>query len=210
MTRFIRIHPLGERMLLGDGLVYPSFSDGYSPEPTATVVIRKKKEKEERALLSFRPAKALWRELAAVITKRKSEELGGPLSLRAIQDGDDCDLIVAALARDNKATIVDTIESVFHIPSQLHRTRWAEAYETEVKKADALASRLGWAVETYRGEVDHGWEGKLKAAGPAKGELKAKLHALATNHYWTNVEKNLPLLMDAHCGHWQRCCSSHA
>lgn len=194
MTRFIRIHPLGERMLFGDGLVYPSFSEGFSPEPTATVVIRKKKEKEERALLSFRPAKALWRELAAVITKRKSEELGGPLSLRAIQDGDDCDLIVAALAH-NKATIVDTIESVFHIPAQLHSPDGTVTYETEVKKADALASRLGWAVETYRGEVDHGWEGKLKSAGPAKGELKARLHALATSHYWTTVEKNLQLLM---------------
>jgi CRISPR system Cascade subunit CasA len=198
MTRFIRIHPLGERMLLGDGLVYPSFSDGYYPEPTATVVISKKKDKEERALLSFRPAKALWRELAAVIAKRKSEGLGGPLSLRAIQDGDDCDLIVAALAH-NKATIVDTIESVFHVPSKLRSPDGTVTYEIEVKKADALASRLGWAVETYRGEVDHGWEGKLKSAGPAKGELKAKLHALATNHYWTTVEKNLPLLM-AHIG----------
>lgn len=196
MTRFIRIHPLGERMLLGDGLVYPSFSDGYTPEPTATVVIIKKKDKEERALLSFRPAKALWRELAAVIAKRKSEGLGGPLSLRAIQDGDDCDLIVAALARvPGQATIVDTIEAVFHIPSQLRSPDGTVTYETEVKKADALASRLGWAVETYRGEVDHGWEGKLKSAGPAKGELKAKLQALATNHYWTAVENKLPLLM---------------
>jgi CRISPR system Cascade subunit CasA len=194
MTRLIRIHPFGERMLLGDGLAYPSFSEGFSPEPTATVVVRKKKEKEERALLSFRPAKALWRELAAVIAKRKSEGLGGPLSLRAIQDGDDCDLIVTALARD-KATIVDTIESVFHIPSKLRSPDGTLTYETEVKKADALSSRLGWAVETYRGEVDHGWEGKLKSAGPAKVELKAKLNALATNHYWTTIEKNLPFLM---------------
>ena len=31
--------------------------------------------------------------------------------------------------------------------------------------------------------------------GPSKGELKAKLHGIATTHYWTTVENNLPLLM---------------
>lgn len=194
MTRLILIHPSGERMLLGDGLVYPPYTDGFPPEPSTTVVIRKKGEKEERALLSYRPAKALWRELAAVVVKRTSEGLGGPLSLRAIQDSEECDLIVAALAR-NQATIVDTIESAFHIPSRLRSSGGATTYEAEVKYAEAVANRLGWAVETYRGEIDHGWDGKLKSAGPAKGQLKAKLHALATTHYWTTVEKNLPLLM---------------
>ena len=195
MTRIIRLHPSGKRMLLGDGLRYLPFTDGFPQEPTATVVIRQKGKKEVRALLSYRPAKALWRELAAVVVKRTSEGLGGPLSLRAIQDGEECDLIVAALARD-KATIVDTIESVFHIPSRFRSSGGTATYEAEVKYAEAMASRLGWAVETYRGEIDHGWEGKLKSAGPAKGELKAKLHALATTHYWTTVEKNLSLLMN--------------
>ena len=194
ITRFIRLHSAGERMLLGDGLVYPSFTGGFPQEPTATVVIRKKGEKEERALLSYRPAKALWRELAAVVVKRKAEGVGGPLSLRAIQDGKGCDLLVAAMARD-KATIVDTAESVFHISPRLNTDEGTATYEAEVKTAESMSSRLGWAVETYRGEVDHGWEGRLKSAGVSKGALKAKLHALATTHYWTTVEKNLPLLM---------------
>jgi CRISPR system Cascade subunit CasA len=33
-------------------------------------------------------------------------------------------------------------------------------------------------------------------AGPSKGQLKARLHSIATNHYWTTVERNLGLLMD--------------
>jgi CRISPR system Cascade subunit CasA len=117
------------------------------------------------------------------------------LSLNAIQEGEECDLIVAALAR-NKATIVDTIESVFHIPASLRTSNGTATYEGEVKIAEAMANRVGWAVETYRGEIDGGWKGRLKGAGPGKGELKAKLHSVATIHYWTTVEKNLPLLMN--------------
>jgi len=194
MTRAVRLHPAGERMLLGDGLTYPSFANGFPQEPTATVIIRKKAQTEERGLLSFRPSKSLWRELASLVVKRNAEGTGGPLSLRAIQDGEGCDLQVAALARD-KATIVDAAESVFHIPSKLFTPEGTEVYETEAKSAESIASRLGWAVEGYRSEIDGGWEGRLKSAGPAKGKLKAKLHSTATTHYWTTVEKNLPLLM---------------
>jgi CRISPR system Cascade subunit CasA len=93
------------------------------------------------------------------------------------------------------AEIVDFVESIFHIPSRLQSPEGTAAYEAEIKTAEAIASRLGWATETYRGEIDKGWEGKLKSAGPAKGELKAKLHSLTTIHYWTTVEKHLPLLM---------------
>lgn len=195
MTRVIRLHPAGERMLLGDGLAYPSFAGGFPQEPTATVVIRKNEKKEERALLSYKPTKALWRELSAVVVKRKAEGTGGPLSLRAIQDGEGCDLHVAALARD-KATIVDTTESVFFIPIRLCTDEGAATYESEVKIAETLASRLGWAVEDYRSEIDGGWEGRLKRAGLSKGKLKVRLHLIATTYYWTTVEKNLLLLMN--------------
>jgi len=194
MSRFIRLHPDGKWMLLGDGLVYPTFADGFPQEPTATVVLRRSAKKEERALLSYRPSKALWRELGAIIVKRKAEGTGGPLSLRAIQDGHGCDLIVGALARD-QANIVDTTQSVFRIPARLSSPEGASAYESEVKIADETASRLGWAVEGYRSAIDGGWEGRLKGAGPSKGELKAKLHGIATTHYWTTVEKGLALLM---------------
>jgi CRISPR system Cascade subunit CasA len=193
MTRLIRLHPSGARMLLGDGLVYPTHSDGFPPEPTATVIIRKNGEREERAVLSFRPSKALWRELHAIIVRRRSDGLGGPLALRAIQDDRDCDLVVAALARD-QATILDTIESVFHIPSKLRSPQGTVAYEEEVKTAEVVASRLGWAVGEYRKTLDGGWEGRLKSAGPSKGELLSKLYSIATSHYWTVVERNLSLL----------------
>ena len=138
--------------------------------------------------------KGALRELGAVIVKRKSEGSGGPLCLRSIQDGHGCDLIVGALARD-QANIVDVAESVFRIPARLSSPEGVSAYEAEVRIADEVASRLGWAVEGYRSTTDGGWEGRLKSAGPSKGELKAKLHSIATTYYWTTVEENLPLLM---------------
>ena len=190
LTRITKLSPGGQRMLLGDGLVYPTFADGFAPEPTATVAVRR----EKRTLVSYHPGKAIWRELAAITAKRAATGTGGPLALDALQEGTACDLIVGALAR-NQASIVNSFESVFHVPPRFRTQEGTSAYEGEVKAAEALASRLGWAVETYRLDLDAGWPGRLKAAGPKKGVLKARLHALATTHYWTSIENHLPLLM---------------
>lgn len=193
MTRVIKLNRDGRRMLLGDGLVYPTFVDGFPQEPSATVVIRMKDKKEERALLSYRPDKALWRELGAMVVKRNTGGNGGSLYLQTIQDSAEIDLLIAALGR-NQATIVDVAESVFHISSKLRSPEGTSIYEAEVKHAEVLANRLGWAVEEYRKAMDGGWEGRLKGAGPSKGALKARLFSIATIHYWTAVEKNLSYL----------------
>ena len=195
MCRLIRLHETGQCMLLGDGLVYRPFADGFPPEPTATVVIKTKDKKQERALLSFRPAKAMWRELGSVLAKRGAEQIGGPLSLAAIQDGQGCDLVTCALARD-QATIVDTAESVYHIPPQLRSDDGTAVYEREVQVAENMARQLGWAIDEYRRAVDGGWEGRLKSAGPSKVELTMKLHSCASTNYWTSIEKQLGLLID--------------
>ena len=178
-------------MLFGDGLSYPSFADGFPPEATATVVV---KNDETHTLLSYRPAKAFWRELGALVVKRRAGQPGGPIILNALHDAEACDLVVSALAR-NKASILDTAESVFHVPVQLRKAVGVEVYESEVRNAESTARRLGWAIEDYRMGIDGGWEGRLKGAGPKSGELKAKLHSIATTHYWTTIEKNLSLLM---------------
>lgn len=190
MTRLVKLHLSGNKMLIGNGFSYDSFVSGFPQEPTATVVVKD----NVRVLLSYRPSRALWRELSSITVKRRAGQPGGPMSLNAIQEGNECDLVVAALARD-KATIVDTAESIFHIPANLTTSAGTAAYEDEVKNAEYLARRLGWAVEAYRTEIDGGWEGRLKGAGPGKPKLKAKLHSTATTHYWTNVEKKLELLM---------------
>jgi CRISPR system Cascade subunit CasA len=94
------------------------------------------------------------------------------------------------------AEIVDLVESVFHIPVSLRTTEGSATYESEVKKSESGASRLGGAVEEYRKEIDDHWEKRLDRAKQGKWALKARLHFIATTHYWTTVEKNLPLLMN--------------
>lgn len=194
LTRLVRLNQQGTHMLIGDGFQYASFISGFPQEPSATVI----RKDEDRVLLSYRPSKALWRQLSSITVKRKAGEPGGPMSLNALQEGKDMDIVVGALARD-KATILDTVESIFHLPANMTTAIGAATYECEVKVTESLASRVGWALETYRLEIDGGWEGRLKSAGSKKGELKAKLHAIATGHYWTQVEKNLSLLM-SHIG----------
>lgn len=194
LARVIRLDCGGASMLLGAGLAYPTFSDGFPQEPTATVVVRTAAKKEDRTILAYRPSRALWRELSAIMVKRTANGSGGPLSLRAVQDERVCDVIVGALARD-QANIVDTAESVFKVPPKLVTPEGVSAYEAEVKTAEEIAVRLARAVERYRATKDGGWEGRLKGAGPAKIELRAKLNGIASTHYWTAVEKNLPLLM---------------
>jgi CRISPR system Cascade subunit CasA len=195
LTRVVRLHKDGRRMLMGDGLAYPPFSNGFPAEPTAVVVVRIKDDKPGRELLDYRPGQALWRELAAMIVKRNSEGVGGPLSLRSLGDEDACDLMVCALARKRgQATIVDTTESVYAISPRLRTSEGCAVYEAEAREAEEVGRRLGWAVEDYRRGLDGGWKGRLKAAGLRKGELLAKLRENASTQFWTSVEASISLL----------------
>lgn len=195
VSRLIRLHPSRKLMLLGSGLPYPSFAGGFSPEPSATVLVKKNGKKEIQALLSFNPSKEFWRELSAMIVKRKAGQPGGPVALNALQEGEACDLVVSALAREpGRETILEVTESVFHISSNLSRKYGATAYEEEVNRAEFQSYRLGRAIEAYRYEVDGGWDARLKRAGRNKNELRRKLHSTATRFYWTAVEQSLSFL----------------
>jgi CRISPR system Cascade subunit CasA len=193
LTRLFWLHPDAQCLMLGDGLIYPTFVDGFPAEPTATVIVRSVREKKTINLLPFRTNKEYWRELSAMVVKRAANGQGGPLSLDSLADSDNCDLVVCALARD-QASILDTKESIYFIPNQMRTSVGISVYETEVAYSERIARRLGWAIETYRNEIDGGWEGRLKGAGASKGELKSKLHTIGTTYFWTAVENQLSLL----------------
>jgi CRISPR system Cascade subunit CasA len=200
LTRILRINEDRKRVLLGSGLLYPKFQDEkntFHPDLFATIVLNSKGDRE---LLSARPGRSVWRELhsLAVCRKNVSGSGRGPLCLRNIPDTDSCDIMVNAMLTNPKqaAEIIDLLESVFHLSAHLRSPEGTTAYESEVKTAETRASQLGRAIEEYRSEIDGGWKKRLERAGPSKGDLKARLHAVATSYYWTAVEKNLSLLLN--------------
>ena len=198
-TRILRVNEDCKSVLLGAGFLYPKFQDEKStfyPDSFATIVLNKNGDRE---LLSARPNSSVWRELHSLTVRRKnaSGSNRGSLCLMNIPETSSCDIIVNAMITNPKqaAEIVDLIESVFHLPSQLLTSVGTLTYESEVKISESWASRLGSAVEVYRREIDHDWENRLKRATQGKWELKSKLHSTATIQYWTMVERNLFLLM---------------
>lgn len=198
-TRMLRLHRGKTKILLGPGFEYPKFQDEnntFNPDVFSTIVVG---QDGNRALLSARPNRSVWRELHSLIVRQKdsNNKSRGALCLLNLNESVSCDIVANAMITNPQqaAELVYLIESVFHIPSNLFSKAGAASYEREVMWAEVLAQRLGWAVEGYRKEIDGGWEGRLKGAGPKSGELKVKLRSIATNNYWTTVEKNLPLLM---------------
>lgn len=199
-TRILRIHEDCKRVLLGAGFTYPKMQDEknpFHPDIFATTILN---GDGDRQLLSAKPGRSVWRELhsLAVCQKNSSSLNRGPLCLLNIADTESCDIVVNGMITNPKqaAEIVDLVESVFHIPAKLRNQEGARSYGSEVMKCESWAKRLGWAINEYRNEIDGGWEGRLKSAGPGKGELKAKLYHSGVIHYWTTVEKNLSLLMN--------------
>ncbi len=199
-TRMLRINEDQKRVLLGPGFLYPKFQDEkntFYPDAFATLVLNKK---GERQLLSARPNSSVWRELHSLTVCKRSETTScrGPLCLLNSPDTSPCDIIVSAMITNPKqaAEIVDLIESVFHIPAKLRSDRGIESYKEEVKVSEVRASRLGLAVEEYRKEIDGYWTRRVDMAKQDKWILKAQLHSIAIIHYWTTVEKNLPLLIN--------------
>jgi len=182
-------------MIWGNGFHYPNFPDFRCPEPSATSIERKDdKGRPTRDLLKASHARGIWRQLAALVVKRGADSVGGALALENVPDDKGFDIHVCALLR-NQATIEAFQESIFHIPAGMATDIGRKIYEDEVNFAEAKARRLGQAVEKWRREMDPDWAQRLKGAGKDKNKLRERLRSVATNHFWTAVEKNLPLLL---------------
>ncbi|MFC1896327.1 type I-E CRISPR-associated protein Cse1/CasA [Thermodesulfobacteriota bacterium] len=187
-------------MLWGDGFTYPVFPDFRCPEPSATSIEQKDNQGNPvRNLLKANHARGIWRQLAALVVKRRADSVGGALALDNVPDNSDFDIHVCALLR-KQATIEAYQESVLNIPAGMNTDVGRAAYEEEVKAAEVKAHRLEWAVVKWRQEMDKDFADKLKEAHDKKQEKTQKrlisiASTIATNHFWTAVEKNVPSLV---------------
>ncbi len=212
-TRILKVGDDRRTVLLGAGFVYPKFQDKDSPfhaDPFATIVLTRAGERE---LLSAKPNIGLWRQLHALIVRQKDgmSSARGPLCLRNVNHDRRFDIVVSSMLTNPKqaAEILDLFESIFHIPSQLLLPEGTVSYEQEVAKAVSLSGRLSSAVSEYRKDLDDNWLSKIKefekktaqktevekARGKKYLESTSPLYGTASSHYWTTVEKKLPLLM---------------
>ncbi len=196
ISRWVRLLNESSQMYCCSGFKYDTFKDGFPSEPTASVQLVTKRDKSgvvsvDRKIVKIEPAKALWRELSALLVKRSAFGLGGPLAMENAPHDSEFDFHVCAMVRD-QASMDIALESVFHITPSLKLN--LPIYQTEVVVAEKLSHKLGWAVEAYRKNVDGDWEKRIERA-KEKWMLRAKLHSIATTHYWTSVEKNLSFLM---------------
>lgn len=193
ISRWISLRPNSATMICSSGFKYETYRDGFAPEPTATVHVVKKGDKEEREIVKADPIKSPWRQLAALLLRRKANGLGGPLVMDNISKEIAFDFHVCAMTRD-QASMDIAIESVFHLSPKFQEH--LIHYQEGVLAAERFAKKLGWAVESYRSEFDGGWEGRLKGAGKDKGQLILKVKSAALNFYWTAIEKNVSLLFN--------------
>lgn len=174
VSRAVRLDSDGLSILLANGLDYPIFPA--FREAAATVIRRK----DELALLSASTGKSFWRQLSAIVAKRRasSDPTSGPVALNKLPDAEAFHLWVGAFVTD-KAKIEEILESAYAIPPALFGEVGRLAYEQGVRYAEERESMMRKAVKAYAAE--------LKSA--PQGDR-------ASRHYWTGVEQGLWSLFD--------------
>jgi CRISPR system Cascade subunit CasA len=196
ISRAIRLWPNSERMLNADALAYPQ-----QREAASTEVIKTNVKGIERTIVSASLEKATWRELSAITVKRT--EGGGPLSLQNLSDDRAFDIWAGGLVAD-RAKLVGSVESVFHVPAAMAEEAGQRMYEEGVRLAsNALRAVIG-AISAY-------WREYSRAGGkkPNREGLKERLSSskqIAATFFWTALEQGVPDLLSAvetHAGSWQ-------
>ncbi len=188
LTRAVWFADDRESLILANGLEYASFPEWR--EPSATIVIREVKGQPDRVILRADIDKAAWRELHALTVKALSQNTnGGPAALRNLSDEEPFDLWVGGLVA-SKAKLVDTTESVFHLPAAMLGEPSQRTYEAGVREADKMAFRVMRAVSVYHGKL-----GDLLDR-PEMKDRRQQIQNHAAAQFWTDVESAVPRLLD--------------
>jgi len=188
LARAVRLDESGLTMILANGLAFPTYPEWR--EPTATVVVRHIKDQPTRILLRASLGRAPWRELHSLTVKAISQTSnGGPLTLREnVSDDQPFDLWVGGLVAD-QAKLLDTVESVFHVPAAMLTDSVQRTYEAGVKHTASIEFRLRRAISAYHGEVGD----NLNKA--EMHDRRKRVQDKATSQFWTDVERHVSDLL---------------
>jgi CRISPR system Cascade subunit CasA len=163
---------------LENGLEYPPW-DGDPAEPTATVVV---KDKKERKVFRADLNRAIWRDLPALAVKRRSDGARGALAWQRFPEDQPCDFWVGALVTDWKAKVLDTVESVFALPARAGSEDFLRFYQGGVRFAQDWASAMERGLSAYRlalGDNIDRHQARKRAA---------LMRQRAASHFWTAIE----------------------
>jgi CRISPR system Cascade subunit CasA len=189
LARMIWLNDDCRSLILANGLEYPSYEAGWR-ESSATIVVRSIKGSPKRIVLRASLEKATWRELNALTVKVVGHNPGGPAALQNIPGGEDAfDLWVGGLVSD-QSKIVDTTESVFHVPAAMLQEKGQQAYELGVKFAETAEARLRRAVSTYHKEVGDDLD------RPGFKEHRNKVQGKSIVRFWTDIEQAVSQLLE--------------
>jgi len=176
----LRLLDDGQRVLLGQGIEYPSFDEAEFREPSVTVAVSRK-DSSKRYLLRANLGRDIWRDLHAISIARK-EPPSGPLTLtshfEAFED-DQATLWTGELIKAKDAKIIDAVESLFTIPFRMLEVEGQLEYEAGVEFATRAERRLLNAVKAYASAMKH---------DPPQTEA-------AQRHYWNALDRESDVLL---------------
>ena len=167
-------------MILANGLKFIEWR-----EPTATVVVRTIKGQPQRGTLRASLEKAPWRELHSLTVKTISQNTnGGPLALQNLTSDAPFDLWAGGLVAD-QAKLLDTVESVLHVPAAMLTDTGQRTYEEGVGLAQGIEFGLRRAVTVYYKELGT----NLDRA--EMRDQRRRVQAKASFQFWTDVEQHV-------------------
>jgi len=187
IARAICLADDGQFLILANGVEYPSYAGGWR-EPTATIIMRTREGQPERSVLPASIEKATWRELHALTVKSVGQNLGGAAALQNISNEEGFDLWAGGLVA-NKAKLLDTTESVFHIPAAMLEETSQRIYEDGVSYAETVEHRLKRAVTRYHKELGDNLD------RPEMKNRRAQVQHNAGAQFWTDIEQAVPSLL---------------
>jgi CRISPR system Cascade subunit CasA len=193
VSRAVRLGEDGVSMIWGCALEYPDFTGGWR-DAAATVYLRTYPTGEtERSQLSGDLKRALWRELHAITVVKRSDDnqLGGPFALGNASGRNSVDVVAGAMvyAPRKTTTILDTVESVLHVPAAMFADTGLRLYQAGVAFAESWGRKLNWAVSACHRELHDELD---KAEFRDRGNL---VKQKAASHYWTAIEQRVPALL---------------
>lgn len=123
--------------------------------------------------------------------KAVGQNPGGPVPLQNISEDEVAfDLWVGGLVAAGNGKLVDTTESVFHIPTTMLTETSQRVYEDGVRYAVTVEFRLRRAVSVYHKELGDNLD------RPEARNRRQQVQRNAVVQFWTDIEQAVPRLLE--------------